>query len=96
MVKSSNILAYDSIHIMFENNSEKFCTSETISKKIFLMTALPLVCKTAYSSNKCFKSYKRAKFYSLKKRFFFFLSKIKQLNFINTSNSPNWNIMWFR
>lgn len=29
MLKSSNILTYDSIQIMFENNSEKFCTSET-------------------------------------------------------------------
>lgn len=33
MVKSSNILAYDSIQIMFENNSEKYIKNILI--KIF-------------------------------------------------------------
>lgn len=32
MVKSSNILAYDSIQIMFENNSEKYIKNK---KKFF-------------------------------------------------------------
>lgn len=56
MVKSSNILAYDSIQIMFENNSEKYIKNKKTI--FFLMTfiKIPLIYKTAYSSNKCFKS----------------------------------------